>query len=321
MTTAYLITSTIVTPLYGKLVRHLRPQAVLHLRHLDLHRRLGAVHASRPRCAAWPRSAPCRASAPAACSRWRWRSSATSCRRVSAPSTRATSWPCSAPPACSARSSAASSPARRPSSASPAGAGSSSSTCRSRIAALVVGHANPAPAPRRAATTASTGRGAVALDRRPRAAAHRRRAGPRVGLGLGQRAALLRDRRPRARRPSSVIERAMGDEALVPLRLFQHPHRRRRHRSSRCSSAWACSAASPRCPLYLQIVKGATPTQAGLLLLPLTLGHHVRLDPVRPAHLPDRALPDVPHHRRRRSSPRLCFVLHYAEATPRCGRR
>ena len=53
---------------------------------------------------------------------WRWRSSPTSCRRGSAPSTRATSWPCSGRPACWARSSAASSPARARSSASPAGA-------------------------------------------------------------------------------------------------------------------------------------------------------------------------------------------------------
>ena len=51
---------------------------------IDLHRRLGAVLASPRRCTSWPRSAPSRASAPAACSRWRWRSSATSCRRGSA---------------------------------------------------------------------------------------------------------------------------------------------------------------------------------------------------------------------------------------------
>src|SRR3712207_9142097 len=43
---------------------------------------------------------------------WRWRSSVTSCRRGSGPGTRACSWPSSARPACSARSSAASSPGR-----------------------------------------------------------------------------------------------------------------------------------------------------------------------------------------------------------------
>ena len=39
-TTAYLITSTISTPLYGKLSRPLRAPPVLHRRHLDLRRRL-----------------------------------------------------------------------------------------------------------------------------------------------------------------------------------------------------------------------------------------------------------------------------------------
>nr|WP_284289046.1 MarR family transcriptional regulator [Angustibacter aerolatus] len=43
VTTAYLITSTIATPLYGKPVRHLRAQAVLHPRHHDLHHRVGRV--------------------------------------------------------------------------------------------------------------------------------------------------------------------------------------------------------------------------------------------------------------------------------------
>jgi len=68
-----------------------------------------------------------------------------------------------------------------------------------------------------------------------------------------------------------VIERAMGEEALMPLRIFQ------------IRTVGVASIASvfigmgmfgglAALPLYLQIVKGATPTQAGLLLLPLTLG-------------------------------------------------
>ena len=112
VTTAFLITSTIATPLFGQAVRHLRPQAVVHARDHDLHPGLGAVRRSRTRCTSSPRSARSRASAPAACSRWRSRSSATSSRRVSAPGTRATSWRSSPPRRCSARSSAASSPAR-----------------------------------------------------------------------------------------------------------------------------------------------------------------------------------------------------------------
>ena len=68
-----------------------------------------------------------------------------------------------------------------------------------------------------------------------------------------------------------LVERAMGEEALLPLRLF------------RIRTVGVASGASVligmamfgglAClPLYLQIVKGATPTEAGLMLLPMTLG-------------------------------------------------
>ncbi|NUO34864.1 MAG: MFS transporter, partial [Dermatophilaceae bacterium] len=68
-----------------------------------------------------------------------------------------------------------------------------------------------------------------------------------------------------------IIERAMGEEALLPLRLFRN------------RTVGAASVASifigmgmfgglAALPLYLQIVQGATPTQAGLMLLPMTLG-------------------------------------------------
>ena len=68
-----------------------------------------------------------------------------------------------------------------------------------------------------------------------------------------------------------LIERAMGDEALLPLTLFKE------------KTVAVASVASViigiamfgglvSIPLYLQIVKGATPTEAGLMLLPLTLG-------------------------------------------------
>jgi len=66
-------------------------------------------------------------------------------------------------------------------------------------------------------------------------------------------------------------ERAMGAEALLPLRLFTN------------KTVGVASIVSVvlgmgmfggmAClPLYLQIVKGATPTSAGLMLLPMTLG-------------------------------------------------
>jgi len=68
-----------------------------------------------------------------------------------------------------------------------------------------------------------------------------------------------------------LIERSMGAEALLPLSLFTN---RTVGVSSIASvvlgmgmfGGLACL------PLYLQIVKGATPTRAGLMLLPMTLG-------------------------------------------------
>jgi len=68
-----------------------------------------------------------------------------------------------------------------------------------------------------------------------------------------------------------LIERVMGEEAILPLGLF------------RIRTVGVASIASvligiamfgglASLPLYLQIVKGATPTEAGLLLLPMTLG-------------------------------------------------
>ena len=68
-----------------------------------------------------------------------------------------------------------------------------------------------------------------------------------------------------------LVERAMGEEALLPLRLFTN------------KTVGVASIASvilgmgmfgglASLPLYLQIVKGATPTSAGLMLLPMTLG-------------------------------------------------
>ncbi len=67
------------------------------------------------------------------------------------------------------------------------------------------------------------------------------------------------------------IERSMGDEALIPLRLF-------RNRTIAVASITSVFVGMgmfgglAALPLYLQIVKGATPTQAGLQLLPMMLG-------------------------------------------------
>jgi EmrB/QacA subfamily drug resistance transporter len=68
-----------------------------------------------------------------------------------------------------------------------------------------------------------------------------------------------------------LVERAMKDEALLPLTLFQE-------RTVAVASGasvligMAMFGGLACLPLYLQIVKGSSPTKAGLLLLPLTLG-------------------------------------------------
>ena len=68
-----------------------------------------------------------------------------------------------------------------------------------------------------------------------------------------------------------LAERRIGDDALLPLRLF----------SGRTFSigsllnfviGMGMFGGIAALPLYMQIVKGKSPTQAGLLLLPLTLG-------------------------------------------------
>jgi EmrB/QacA subfamily drug resistance transporter len=68
-----------------------------------------------------------------------------------------------------------------------------------------------------------------------------------------------------------LAEKAMGDAALIPLRIF------------RIRAAWVTIAASVivgvamfggimLLPLYMQIVHGASPTESGLLMLPMVVG-------------------------------------------------
>ncbi|HEY7224798.1 MAG TPA: MDR family MFS transporter [Micromonosporaceae bacterium] len=68
-----------------------------------------------------------------------------------------------------------------------------------------------------------------------------------------------------------VCERAYGDEALLPMRLF----RGRTFGIGTASSAilgMGMFGGFLLLPLYLQVVKGATPTKAGLELIPLVFG-------------------------------------------------
>jgi len=68
-----------------------------------------------------------------------------------------------------------------------------------------------------------------------------------------------------------IIERRMGDDALIPLKLFKSPT---------FSMAtilgvlvgFGMFGAMMTIPLYLQLVNGATPTESGFLMLPMILG-------------------------------------------------
>ena len=68
-----------------------------------------------------------------------------------------------------------------------------------------------------------------------------------------------------------MIERAMGDDALIPMKMFK---------SQTFTMAtilgvfvgFGMFGAMMTIPLYLQLVKGATPTESGLLMLPMILG-------------------------------------------------
>ncbi|MEO5833315.1 MAG: MDR family MFS transporter [Nakamurella sp.] len=68
-----------------------------------------------------------------------------------------------------------------------------------------------------------------------------------------------------------VIEKRMGDDALIPTRLFGN----RQFSQGLIVNVMiglAMFGALATLPLYLQLVKGATPTQSGLWLLPLMVG-------------------------------------------------
>lgn len=68
-----------------------------------------------------------------------------------------------------------------------------------------------------------------------------------------------------------IVERLMGDDALLPMRLFRNGVFTVTSSANLIIGAGMFGGMSV-IPLYLQIVKGASPTKAGLLLLPLVLG-------------------------------------------------
>lgn len=68
-----------------------------------------------------------------------------------------------------------------------------------------------------------------------------------------------------------LVERAMGDDALIPLKLFKNS-------TFRVATilgvlvGFGMFGAMMTVPLFLQLVEGATPTESGLLMLPMILG-------------------------------------------------
>ncbi|MFF7355627.1 MFS transporter [Streptomyces filipinensis] len=67
------------------------------------------------------------------------------------------------------------------------------------------------------------------------------------------------------------VERAMGEEALIPMRLFRSPVFSSMSLMS-VLIGMGMFGGMMMIPLYLQIVKGVSPTRSGLLMLPLMLG-------------------------------------------------
>jgi MFS family permease len=63
----------------------------------------------------------------------------------------------------------------------------------------------------------------------------------------------------------------MGTEAILPLKMFVQQHLLAHHRDGPAHRRGHVRR-DGRPPLYLQIVKGSSPTEAGLQLIPLMIG-------------------------------------------------
>ena len=149
-------------------------------------------------------------------------------------------------------------------------------------------------------------------DPRTRPAAARRRAGPRLGLGLGSLDRLLRRRRDRRDRVPARRAGHEGRGAAAPHPVPE-PHGRgrlRRLRPHRHGDVrWPRVAAALPADRQGRVADQGRPAAA-----PADARHHVRLDPVGPDHQPHRPLPPVPDHRRRPCWPSPLFVFHYIKA-------
>ena len=158
-----------------------------------------------------------------------------------------------------------------------------------------------------------------AAHHRGRAAAARRREGPRVGLGL--RADAGHDR-PRLVALVAFVpwERRMGEAAILPLRIFSSS-------VFNISSAVALLVGTAMfgalvvLPLYLQIVRGNSPTKAGLLLTPLMVGIIVASAFSGKVMSRTGKYKQAADHGHRGHVRRRAAVLHPRRGHARCGRR
>ena len=116
-----------------------------------------------------------------------------------------------------------------------------------------------------------------------------------------------------------LAERSMGDEALIPLRLFKDRtvsistvvQRRAGHGPVR----WRLGAAALPADRQGLVADPGRPAAAAA-----DAGHHDRLDRVRPDHLPHRQVPGLPDHRRLADARRPAAVRAGRGGHPASGR-
>ncbi|MEH3078045.1 MAG: MDR family MFS transporter [Quadrisphaera sp.] len=92
-----------------------------------------------------------------------------------------------------------------------------------------------------------------------------------------------------------------GRRGAAAAAHVRRAHLQHRHSSAASSWAWACFGGMLLLPQYLQVVKGSSPTVAGLQDPAADARHHERGSRLRPHHQQDRALQDLPRHRHGRA--------------------